>query len=64
MFDNSKCHYAVICFGDKVIEGYCEYWEIPSNNGWIKLDVNGIQYITSLNNVLLTEEITSSDGKY
>ena len=55
MFDNSKCNYARINFGDKYIEGYCGHWEIPSNNGWIKLIVDGKQYLTSLNNVLLTE---------
>lgn len=55
MFDNAKCNYAMINFGGKIIEGYCEHWEIPSNNGWIKLVINGKQYITHLTNVLMTE---------
>ena len=55
MFDNAKCNYAMINFGGKIIKGYCEHWEMPGYNGWIKLVINGKQYITHLTNVLMTE---------
>lgn len=57
MFDNSKLNYAQIRQGGKIIiEGWCTRWEIPGNNTFIKMVIDGTEYLTSLSNVLLIEK--------
>lgn len=57
MFDNSKLNYAQIRQGGKIIiEGWCTHWEIPGNNTFIKMIIDGTEYLTSLSNVLLIEK--------
>ena len=55
MFENKKLDYAIITIGNKVIEGTCTWWSaVP--NGYIKLIVDGKEYLTSYANVLLMEK--------
>ena len=56
MFDNSKLGYVIIKLGSKTVEGCCSHWEIPGGRNYIKLVVDGSQYITSIDNVLLMED--------
>lgn len=57
MFDNSKLNYAQIRQGGKIIiEGWCAHWEIPGKNTFIKMVIDGTEYLTSLSNVLLIEK--------
>lgn len=57
MFDNSKLNYAQIRQGGKIIiEGWCTHWEIPDNNTFIKMIIDGTEYLTSLSSTLLIEK--------
>ena len=56
MFDNTKCDYVIITLGSKTVEGRCSHWEIPGGRNYIKLVVDGLQYVTSIDNVLLMED--------
>ena len=58
MFENDKINYAIIVIGDRTIEGECTYWNIaPSGTAtYVKLIIDGVQYIVGINNVILTEK--------
>lgn len=58
MIDNSKLDYATIVLGDKrLVEGHCTWWELGNSNGtYIKLIIDGKQYMTGVGNVMLTED--------
>lgn len=55
MFDNKKLRYAIIVIGNTKIAGECSYWELATP-GYIKLIVNGKEFLTSTQNVILCEE--------
>ena len=55
MFNNSKLDWAKIIIGETIIEGECSYWALRDGGTYIKLIVNGKEYLTSTCNVLLTE---------
>lgn len=54
-FDISNLKYATIIFGDRVIKGVCACWLVDANHTLMNLIVNGKEYLTSVNNVLLEE---------
>lgn len=54
-FDIGSLEYATIIFGDRVIKGECTYWSLFENHTIMSLVVNGKEYLTSVNNVLLEE---------
>lgn len=57
-FDNDRINYAIIAIGDRIIEGECNDWRIgPSGTAtYMKLMIEGKQYIVGINNVILTEK--------
>lgn len=54
-FDIGKLKYATIIIGDRVIKGECTCWLVDTNHALMNLVVNGKEYLTSVNNVLLEE---------
>ena len=60
MFDNSKLDYAFIRFFDKKIEGVCSHWEISKDGTYIKMIIDGKEYLIAISNVLLTERGNST----
>lgn len=57
MFNNTKLDYATIVIGDKrLVEGHCSYWEMGANGAYIKLVIDGKEYMTGTNNVMLSED--------
>lgn len=55
-YDNGKLVWARITFGKTVVEGECTYWEMGANGAYIKVIINGKEYLTATQNVLLGEE--------
>ena len=55
MFNNAKLDWAKIYIGKTIIEGECTHWEMGPNGAYIKLIVNGKEYLTATTNVLLME---------
>lgn len=64
MFDNSKLNYAQIFRkdGHVLVEGHCSEWTIPGNGPFVKLIIEGKEFLTSLENVILSEEGESNVG--
>lgn len=60
-FSNAMLNYAIIKLGDCTIKGKCIHWEVFNENGCVKLIVDGVEYYTSMNNVLLTEAPINDD---
>jgi hypothetical protein len=60
-YENVKLNYATIILGTMRIEGYCDFWEITGNGTFIKLRIDGVQYLTAHANVLLTEREERKD---
>ena len=58
MFENEKINYAIIVLGDQKTEGECTHWSIlTSGTGtYVKLIVEGKEFIVGINNVILTEK--------
>ena len=58
MFNNDKINYAIIVIGDRTIEGECTDWFIATagTGTYVKLIIEGKQYIVGINNVILTEK--------
>ena len=58
MFENEKINYAIIVIGDRIIEGECTYWNIitAGTGTYVKLIIEGKQYIVGIDNVILTEK--------
>lgn len=58
MFENEKINYAIIVIGNRTIEGECTYWNItPSGTAtYVKLIIEGKQFIVGINNVIFTEK--------
>ena len=58
MFENDKINYAIIVIGDRTIEGECTNWNIaPAGTAtYVKLIIEGKQFIVGINNVILTEK--------
>lgn len=57
MFDESRCNYATIVFGGRIIQGYCYEWRMVEKFNCVQLRIDGAEYVVSINNVLLEYRI-------